>query len=177
MTVLSHRMGHMRPITCWSLGLGLLSLCHLGPLPHSLGAEELSPERLVVAALCQAIPSRCSHGAAQTTADDLWPLAGPLLQPAASAPPEDPLASDCRYIGFQTEWVASQRDVGRPLSEALSSSRRVFARDRAWHDALAGALGTLVYRAPQRAPAELRQAMEAACLAHPLRWAEPLADW
>ena len=146
----------------------LLLLCHLGTRLHSLGAEEPSPERLVVDALCQALPAHCPQGAAQTTADALRTLEGPLLQPAASAPPEDPLASACRYVGFQTAWVASKRDAGLPLGAVLTASRRVFALDRPWHDALAGALGTLVYRAPQRAPAELRQAMEAACLAHPL---------
>ena len=177
MTVFSYSMGHMRPTTRWGIGLGLLSLCHLGTLPHRLGAEEPSPERLVVEAFCQAIPSRCPHGAVQTTAADLWPLEEPLLQPAASAPPEDALASACRYVGFQTEWVASRRDAGLPLGEVLPASRRVFGRDRPWHDALLGALGTLVYRAPQRSPAALRQAMEAACLAQPLLWAEHRADW
>jgi hypothetical protein len=163
-------MGHMRPTTSWGLGLGLLSLCHLVTLPHHLGAEDTSPERLVVAALCQALPARCPTGGGPTTAADLWPLAGLLLQPAASAPPEDPLASDCQYLGFQTEWVASKRDAGLPLGAVLTASRRVFARDLPWHDALAGALGTLVYRAPQRSPEALRQAMEAACLAQPLLW-------
>jgi hypothetical protein len=75
------------------------------------------------------------------------------------------------------ERVASRRDAGLPLGEALPASRRVFALDRPWHNALYGALGTLVYRAPQRSPEELRQAMEAACLAHPLLWAEHRADW
>jgi hypothetical protein len=177
MTVLSHSMGYMRPTTCWGLWLGLLSLCHLVPLPPSLGAEEPSLERLVVEALCQALPSRCPTGTAQTTADDLWTLDGPLLQPAASAPLEDPLASACRYVGFQTEWVASKRDAGLPLGEALRASRRVFALDTPWQDALAGALGTRVYRAPERSPEELRQAMEAACLAHPLLWAERHSAW
>jgi hypothetical protein len=157
--------------------MGLLSLCHLVTLPHRLGAEETSPERLVVAALCQALPSRCPLGAGQTTADDLWTLAGLMLPPAASAPPEDPLTSDCQYLGFQTEWVASKRDAGLPLGEAWLASQRVFARDLPWQDALAGALGTLVYRAPQRSPTELRQAMEAACLAQPLRWAERRFAW
>jgi hypothetical protein len=106
-----------------------------------------------VEALCQALPSRCPNGAAQTTAADLWTRDGPLLQPAASAPPEDPLASDCRYVGLQTEWVAPKRDVGLPLGEALRASRRVFALDMPWQAALAGALGTLVYRAPPRSPA------------------------
>jgi hypothetical protein len=157
----------MRPITWWGLGIGLLSLCTLVPLLQSLGAEETSPEHLVVAALCQAIPARCPTGAGQTTADDLWTLAGLLLQPAARALPEDPLASDCQYLGFQTEWVASKRDAGLPLGEVWRASQRVFARDLPWQDALAGALGTLVYRAPQRSPAARRQAMEAACLAQP----------
>ena len=152
-------------------------LCHLGTLLHSLGAEEPSPERLVVDALCQAIPSRCPNGAAQTTADALRTLEGPLLQPAASAPPEDPLASDCRYVGFQTEWVASKRDAGLPLGEALTASRRVFALDRPWQYAIYGALGTLVYRSPQRSPEALRQAMEAECLAHPLLWSERRSAW
>ena len=128
-------------------------------------------------ALCQALPAHCPQGAAQPTADALPALEGPLLQPAASAPPEDPLASACRYVGFQMEWVASKRDAGLPLGAVLTASRRVFALDRPWHDALAGALGPLVYRAPQRAPAELRQAMEAACLAHPLLWAERRSAW
>ena len=158
----------MRPTTGWGIGMGLLMLYHLGTRLHSPGAEEPSPERLVVDALCQALPSRCPQGAAQPTADALWPLEGPLLQPAASAPLEDPLASACRYVGFQTEWAASKRDAGLPLGAVLTASRRVFALDMPWHDALAGALGTLVYRAPQRSPAALRQAMEAACLAPPL---------
>jgi hypothetical protein len=167
----------MRLSTWWRVGLGLLLLCHLGTRPHSLGAEEPSPERLVVDGLCQALPSRCLHGASLSTADDLWIHVEPLLEPAASAPPADPLASDCQYIGFQTEWVASKRDAGLPLDEAWLASQRVFASDLPWQDALAGALGTLVYRAPQRAPAELRQAMEAACLAQPLRWAERRFAW
>jgi hypothetical protein len=160
----------MQPPTWWGLGLGLLSLCPLVTLPQSLGAEAPAPERLVVEALCQALPARCPTGAGQTTADDLWTLDldAPLLQPAASTPPEDPLASDCQYVGFQTEWVASKRDAGLSLREVWLASQRVFARDLPWQDALAGALGTLVYRDPQRSPEELRQAMEAACLAHPL---------
>ena len=85
-------------------------------------------------ALCQALPSRCPTDAGQSTADDLWTLDAPLLQPAASVPPEDPLASDCRYVGFQTEWVASKRDAGLPLGEAWLASQRVFARDLPWHD-------------------------------------------
>src|SRR5262245_30062922 len=159
----------MRPTTSWGLGMGLLSLCYLVTLPHSLGADETSPEHLLVAALCQALPARCPTGAGQRTAADLWTLAELLRQPATSMPPEDPLASDCQYLGFQTEWVASKRDAGLPLGEVWLASQRVFARDLPWHDALAGALGTLVYRAPQRSPTELRQAMEAACLAQPRR--------
>jgi hypothetical protein len=61
------------------------------------------------------------------------------------------------------QWVASKRDTGIPLSEALVASRRVFALDMPWHDAIFRAMATLVYRAP---PAELHQAMEAACLVH-----------
>jgi hypothetical protein len=157
--------------------MGLLSLCHLVALPHHLGAEATSPERLVVAALCQALPARCPTDAGQSTVDDLWPLAELLRQPATSTPPEDSLASDCQYLGFQTEWVASKRDAGLPLSEVWRASQRVFARDLPWQDALAGALGTLVYHAPQRSPEELRQVMEAACLAQPLRWAERRSAW
>jgi hypothetical protein len=130
-----------------------------------------------VEAFCQAIPYHCPKGAAHTTAAELQPLGGQLLQLAASAPPEDPLASDCRYVGFQTEWMASKRDVGLPFGVALAASRRVFALDTPWPYALYGVLGILVYRAPQRSPAELRQAMEAACLADPLLWAERSADW
>jgi hypothetical protein len=157
--------------------MGLLSLCHLVALPHRLGAEETSPERLVVAALCQALPSRCPTGAVPTPAADWRLLDEPLLPPAASAPPEDPLASDCQYLGFQTEWVASKRDAGLPLGEVWRASQRVFARDLPWQDALAGALGTLVYHAPQRSPEELRQAIEAACLAQPRHWAERRSAW
>jgi hypothetical protein len=157
--------------------MGLLMFCHLVPLLHSLGAEEQSLECLVVEALCQAIPSRCPQGAAQTTADALWTLDGPMLPPAASAPPEDPLASACRYVGFQTEWVASKRDAGLPLGEAWTASRRVFALDRPWQYAIYGALVTLVYRSPQCSPAALRQAMEAECLAHPLLWTERRSAW
>jgi hypothetical protein len=145
----------MRLPPSWGLGSGLLLLCSLGALPPRLGAEDSAPERLVMAALCQAIPSRCP------TAADLQPLA------ALSAPPEDPLVSDCQYLGVQTEWVAAKRDAGLSLGEVWHASQRVFAPDLPWHDALAGALGTLVYRAPQRSPAELRQAMEAACLGQP----------
>jgi hypothetical protein len=157
--------------------MGLLSLCTLVTLPQSLGAEETSPERLVVAALCQALPARCPTGAGQISAADLRTLAELLLQPAAPAPPEDPLASDCQYLGFQTEWVASKRDAGLPLGEVWRASQRVFARDLPWQDALAGALGTLVYRAPQHSPEALRQAIEAACLAQPLFWAERRSAW
>jgi hypothetical protein len=138
----------MPPTTCWGLSMGLLLLCHLGTLPPSLGAAEPSPEYLVVAAFCQAIPYNCPQGAAQTTVDDLRTLDGPMLRLAASVPPEDPLASDCRYVGFQMEWIASKRDVGLPLGEALLVARRVFALDRPWPYALYGVMGTLVYRAP-----------------------------
>ena len=69
----------MRPTTSRGLGMGLLSLCTLVTLLQSLGAEETSPERLVVAALCQALPARCPLGTGQTTADDLGTLAGLLL--------------------------------------------------------------------------------------------------
>ena len=167
----------MRPTTCWGIGLGLLLLCHLGTRPPSLGAEEPSPEHLVVEALCQVIPSRCPQGTTQTTADDLRALDGPMLRLAASTPPEDPLASACRYVGFQTEWLASKRDAGLPLGEVLPVSRRVFAIALPWQDALYDTLGTLVYHAPQRSPAELREAMEAACLAQPLLWAERRSAW
>ena len=152
-------------------------LCHLGTRPPSLGAEEPAAERLLMEALCQAIPSRCPHSAAQTTADDLLTLDGPLLQLAVSAPPEDPLASDCRHVGFQTEWVASKRDAGLPLGETLRAARRVFALDLPWQYALYDALEILVYRAPQRSAEDLRQAMEAECLAHPLLWTEHRSAW
>ena len=190
----------MRPTRCWSMWIGLLllRLCGLVTLPHSLGAEETARERLAVAVLWQAMPSHGPRGAARTTAADPPTREGPPLQrvspppylavppssmprtpvlPAASAPPEDPIISDCRYVGFQTEWVASKRDAGLPLVEALASYRRVFALDLPWQNAIAGAMGTLVYRAPQRSPAELRQAMEAACLAHPLLWTERRSEW
>ena len=170
-------MGHMRPTTWWGLWIGLWSLCGLVMLLHSLGAEEPSPERLAVDVLCQAMPSRCPQGAAQPPADDLWTFDWLTLQPAASAPPEDPLASACRYVGFQTEWIASKRDAGLSLGEALVASRRVFALDMPWHDAISGAMGTLVYRSPQRSPTELRQAMEAECRVHPLLWTDRCSDW
>src|SRR5262249_9685251 len=112
MTALSHSRGHMRRITWWGRWIGLVSLGSLIPLLHSLGAAEPLPERLAVEALCQAMPSRCSPGATQTPADNLWTCDGHTLQPADSAPPEDPLASACWYVGFQTEWVASKRDAG-----------------------------------------------------------------
>ena len=114
----------MRPTTSWGIGIGLLSLV---ALPYHLGAEEPSPERLIVEALCQALPARCPTGAAQTTAADLWPLDGLLLQSTASAPPEDPLANDCQSLGLQTEWVASKRDAGLSLGAVLTASRRVLA--------------------------------------------------
>jgi hypothetical protein len=127
--------------------------------------------------LCQALPSHCLHGAPLTTADDLWIRAEPLLEPAASAPPEDPLASDCRYVGFQMEWIASKRDAGLPLGAVVSAAWRVFALDRPCPYALYGALGTLVYRFPQRSPAGLRQALEAECLALPLLGTERHSAW
>ena len=130
--------------------IGLVSLCGLVTLLQSLGAEEPSPQRLAVDALCQAMPSRCPTGAAQPLADDLWTVDGHTLQHATSAPPEDPIASACRYVGFQTEWVVSKRDAGIPLGEALASYRRVFALDMPWQSAISGAMGTLVYRSPQR---------------------------
>ena len=167
----------MRPTTWWGLWIGFWSLCGLVTLLHSLGAEELSPERLAVDVLCQAMPLRCPHGVAQTTADDLWAYDWYTLQPAAGAPPEDPLASACRYVGFQTEWAASKRDAGLSLGKALAASRRVFVLDMPWHDAIVGAMATLVYRAPQRSPAELRQAMEAACLVQPLLWTDRCSAW
>jgi len=154
-----------------------VSLGSLIPLLHSLGAAEPLPERLAVEALCQAMPSRCSPGATQTPADNLWTCNGHTLQPADSAPPEDPLASACWYVGFQTEWVASKRDAGLPLGEVLAASRRIFAPDLPWHDAIFGAMATLVYRAPQRPPAELRQAMEAECLVQPLLWTDHCSAW
>ena len=157
--------------------MGVVSLCSLVTLLHTLGAAEPSPERLAVDVLCQAMPPRCPHGVTQTTADDLWAYEWYTLQPAAGAPPEDPLASACRYVGFQTEWAASKRDTGLSLGKALAASRRVFVFDIPWHDAIVRAMATLVYRAPQRSPAELRQAMEAACLAYPLLWMDHPADW
>jgi len=126
-----------------------------------------------VDALYQAMPLHCPQGAAQTPADDLWTP----LQPATSVPLEDPLASACRYVGFQAEWIASKRDAGIPLGKALAASRRVFVLDMPWYDAIAGAMATLVYRAPQRSPAELRQAMEAACLVQPLLWTDRCSAW
>src|SRR5262249_55872638 len=110
----------MRPTTWWGLWIGFWSLCGLVTLLHNLGAEELSPERLAVDVLCQAMPSRCPQGAAQATADDLWLCDWYTLQPAASAPPEDPLASLCRYVGFVTEWAASKRDAGVTLGTVLA---------------------------------------------------------
>jgi len=127
--------------------------------------------------LCQALPWRCPHGVAWTTADDLWTCQWYTLQPAASAPSEDPLASICRYVGFQTEWAASKRDAGLPLGADFAASRRVFVLDMPWQHAVTAAMATLVYRAPQRSPAELRQAMEAACLVRPLLWTEPSTAW
>ena len=121
-------------------------------------------ERLEVEAFCLAMLSRYPTGAAQATADHLRTLDGPPLPPvlspprqgptprhtpqapdppAASAPPEDPLASDCRYVGFQTEWIASKRDAGLPLGETLAASRRVFPRDMPGPDTIVGALGPL----------------------------------
>jgi hypothetical protein len=82
--------------------------------------------------------------------------------------------------GFSREalpQVAAERDAGLPLGEVWLASQRVFARDLPWHDALAGALGTLVYRASRRSPAARRQALEAACLAQPRRWAERRSAW
>jgi hypothetical protein len=191
-------MGPQRSTTGWGLWMGLLSLCSLVTLPPSSRAEDQAFERLEAEAFCLAMPWRCLPGTAQTTADPLRhrhgsplpsgppsPREGPTPRatpqapdpPAASALPEDPLASECRYVGFQTEWVASKRDAGLSLGAALAAARRVFARDLPGHAAIVGALGPLVYRDPQRSPAELRQTMEAACLAHPLLWADHRSDW
>jgi hypothetical protein len=145
-----------------------VSLCGLVTLLPSVGAEEPSPERLAVDVLCQTMPWRCPQGAAQTTIDTLWTCEWDTLQPADSVPPEDPLASECRYVGFQTEWAASKRDAGVPLGAVLAASRRVFVLDMPWQHAVTDAMATLVYRALQRSPAELCQAMEAACLVRPL---------
>jgi hypothetical protein len=164
----------MRPQTWWGRWIGVVSLCSLVTLLHTLGAEESSPERLVMDVLCQAMPWHCPQGVAQTT---LWAYDWHTLQPAAGVPPEDPIARVCRYVGFQTEWVASKRDAGLALGKALTASRRVFVFDMPWHDAIVSAMATLVYRAPQRSPAELRQAMEAACLGHPLLWMDHPSDW
>ena len=146
-----------------------MSLCGLVTLPHSLRAEEKTPA-------CLAVEACCPTGAAPATVDDLWPCEGLTLQPAVSAPLEDPIASACLYVGFQAEWVASKRDAGFPFGAALAAYRRVFAVDLPWQSAIPVALGTLVYHAPQCSPAELRQVMEAACLMHPLRWAGHRAD-
>ena len=81
----------------WRVGLGLLLLGPLVTRPHSLGAEEPALERLVVDGLCQALSSPCHYGAPLITTADLWLRVEPLLEPAANAPPEDPLASDCWY--------------------------------------------------------------------------------
>ena len=181
----------MRLTTWWTMWMSFVSLCGLVPMLHSLGAEEPSPERWTVDTLCQAMPSRCTPGDAQLPpdalwvldglpfppAEDLWALEDLTLPPGASAPPADPLASQCQYVGFQTEWLASKRDAGLPLGEVLAASRRVFMPDLPWHDAIIGAMAILVYHAPQRSPAELHQAMETACLVRPLLWTEPSADW
>src|SRR5215510_12557143 len=97
-TVIAHSMGHMRPTIRWGMWISFVSLCGLVPLLQSPRAAGQSPERLDVAVLCQAMPSRCPQGVAQTPADDLWTYDGPMLQLSASAPPEDPIASDCRYV-------------------------------------------------------------------------------
>src|SRR5262249_5089924 len=141
--------------------------------------------------LCQAMPSRCTTGDTQPPADALWVLDGLTLPsaealwaledltlpPGASAPPAEPLASQCQYVGFQTEWLAAKRDAGLPFGAVLAASRRVFAPGLPWHDAIFGAMATLVYRVPQHAPEELHRAMEAACRVHPRLWTDHCADW
>ena len=154
----------MRSATRWRRWLGLVSLCGLVTLPQSLRADDQAPACLAVAACWP-------------TGDDLWPGEGLPLRPAVSVPLEDPIASACRYVGFQAEWVASKRDAGLPLGEVVRTAQRVFAGDTPWLYALAGALGTLVYHEPQRSPAALRQALEAACLAPPLLWTAGCAAW
>jgi len=102
---------------------------------------------------------------------------GTRYSPLPVRPPEDPIASPCRHVGFQTEWIASKRDAGIALGKALATSRRVFVLDMPWHDAIAGAMATLVYRTPQRSSEELCQAMEAAYLVHPLLWTDHRSAW
>jgi len=149
--------------------MGLLSLWSVVALLYSLGVEERSPVRLAVAALGQTSPSCCLTDAAQATADDLRIRPGPPLEPAVSAPPEDAYVSTCRYVGFQTEWVASKRDAGLPLDAVVAAAQRVFAHDRPGYDAVVETIGALVYHARQRTPAALRDDVEAACLARPWR--------
>ena len=141
----------MRPSRWWALGVSLLSFCHLGIQPARLDA--------------------------QVTGADLWSIDALPLESEASVPPEDPRASTCRYRGFQAEWLASKRDAGLALETVARAVQRLFARDHPWDAAVAAALGPLVYRHPQRSPAELRQVLEAACLASPGLWTDPDAVW
>jgi hypothetical protein len=139
------------------MALGLVSLCGLVAVLPSLRAEPPVLTFLTV-------------GTDQHTPED-WPTRErPLLQPATSAPPEDPHVSACRSVGFQTEWVASKRDMGIPLEAVLAAAQRVFAHNQPEHDEDAArmeTIATLVYLDPQWTPAELRDAVEAACLAWP----------
>ena len=98
-------------------------------------------------ALCQALPAHCPQGAAPP-ADALQPLEGPLLVPAASAPPEDPLASACRYVGFQMEWVASKR----MRASARRGLDRLAARLRARQAVATPSLGLGPLVAPRARP-------------------------
>ena len=107
----------MRPTTGWGLGMGLLMLCHLGTRLHSPGAEAPSLERLVVDALCQALPSRCPQGAAQTTADALWTLEGPCCSPPPVRPWRTRSPAPAGMSG-------SRRNGSRPSGMRASRSAR-----------------------------------------------------
>jgi len=55
--------------------------------------------------------------------------------------------------------------MGIPLDVILATAHRLFAQDQPEYDAVIDSIGALVASASERTPAELRQAVEAACLA------------
>jgi hypothetical protein len=57
--------------------------------------------------------------------------------------------------------------MGVPLEAVLTTAQRVFAHAQPEETAVIETLVTLVSLEPQRTPAELRDAVEAACLALP----------
>jgi len=57
--------------------------------------------------------------------------------------------------------------MGVPLDGILATAHRLFAQDQPEYAVVIESIGALVASASERTPAELRQAVEAACLAWP----------